>query len=119
MNKLLLILTVIAIYCTSPAQVRVLPGTNIRGLVQTISPDGTTKVPMGSALVTLFRLDSGSSNWVTVARTTTNEYGYYFFYKVMPNKYYIQVNGKKNYEITVLEIDRRQYRFQELPVIVY
>ena len=89
--------------------------TNIRG--QVISVDGKYgEYSLSSVYVDLYWYNG--KEWVTIDRAITDQDGYYFFYNVYPGEYFIQVNGSKNYKISVYRIDPK-YQFQDLPKLYY
>ncbi len=92
------------------------PGTNLRGQVQVAY--NNTYVPYPNASIGLYALNA-YNNWVLVSQAITNEFGFYFFYGIPPGPYSIQINGLKNYSITVVMIDYRFYQFQDVPVLFY
>jgi hypothetical protein len=115
-----LFVLIVAVFCiVTRSEGQIYPGTDVRGLIETFSASETIKVSMESVSVVLYSLDSTSGKWIEIARTITNRYGYYYFYKVAPGRQVIQVNGTKNYQITVVQINRKTFRFQEVPVIEY
>jgi hypothetical protein len=94
------------------------PGTNIRGLVRAVNPYGRNYVSFPGAPVDLYAYYA-NSGWVKLAQTVTNQNGYYFFYRVQPGSYYLQVNYLKNYQVSVVQIDYRQYQFQDMSPLNY
>lgn len=74
-------------------------GANIKG--QIITNDGSSDLPLVNTSVDLYLYDQAKNEWVVIAQTITNTSGSYFFYDIVPGKYYLQVNQDKNFEITV------------------
>lgn len=91
--------------------------TDLRGLVLTFNPTFQQWVPLQSASVDLYFWNG--QQWLLIAQTITDAYGYYFIRSIDPNFYSIQINRMKNYNIQVIPIDRRYYSFQDLPVLYY
>lgn len=90
-------------------------GTNLRGQVQLIN--NNTYRPYVGVGVCLYQFVN--NKWIQIACTVTNQNGYYFFYRIPPNNYYIQVNWKNNYIVQVKNIDNRSFQFQDIPVLYY
>jgi len=96
------------------------PGTNLRGRVVTTSY--RQQVPMVSAKVELYFFNKSrpaGSQWVLIASTLTDTYGFYFFRGISPNIYTIWINQSKSYNVQVSAIDYRRYAYQDLPQFLF
>ncbi|NND63019.1 MAG: hypothetical protein HKN48_07460 [Flavobacteriaceae bacterium] len=95
------------------------PGTNLRGKIVSADYYGT-QYPLTYANVDLYYLNPQTQQWIIVQQTLTDAYGFYFFSYVQPNyTYAIQVNGDRNYNISVVMIDYNYYQYQDLPLFIY
>ena len=89
-------------------------GTNIRGQVRYRS--GSV---FSNTKVELYQYNNTAGKWNLISQTFTNQQGFYFFYKIKPGKYYVQVNKTKNYSIDVSAIDYTKTQFLDIPVMYY
>ena len=60
-----------------------------------------------------------NNQWILVANTMTDAYGFYYFRQIQPNNYVVQVNRLKNYNITVVWIDYSRYSYQDIPILYF
>ena len=96
------------------------PGTNLRGRIATFYYQ--QQVPLVSAKVDLYFFDRTRPvgyQWILVASTLTDAYGFYFFRGINPQYYTIWVNQLKSYNIQVLFIDYRYFAYQDLPQFIF
>ncbi|HEY5967040.1 MAG TPA: hypothetical protein VIU35_03635 [Chitinophagaceae bacterium] len=115
-----LFLILLCLFINSQANSQNYPGTNVRGRVVTYYYQ--QQVPLTSAKVDLYFFDPSRApgyQWVFIASTLTDAYGFYFFNGVNPNIYTIWVNQVKSYNIQVLFIDYRYYSYQDLPQFIF
>ena len=92
---------------------------NLRGLVRTTDPVTHSSVPLPKISVDLFRKQANNENWQLVASAYTDESGFYYFNNISLGSYYIQINKRKNYDISVTPIDERRQSFLDIPVLKY
>jgi len=116
MKKLILI---IAILCSQYVGAQNYTGTNIRGKIVTFNAYYNTMVPLQAAVVSLYLFNAYNNQWMLISETITNLEGFYFLYNVPVGNYFLQVNRLKNYPISVVRIDYRQYQFQDIQVLIY
>ncbi|MFH0994690.1 MAG: hypothetical protein V1844_04230 [Pseudomonadota bacterium] len=84
---------------------------NLRGRVDGRNQYSDAPYPIGGAAVVLFI--KGPGDWQPVAKCITGLDGMYFFQNILPGPYALQINGRQNYPITVLNQPD-----QDLPPIV-
>lgn len=88
----------------------------LRGKIVSIQPQTHDTIAVNEAIITLFS-KSDNNKWVSHATTMSNSEGFYFFEKMKAGIYYLQVNKKKNYKITIEEPANGE--LQDLALIVY
>lgn len=93
-------------------------GTDLRGQVQTLNPDNQQYVPLSMVSVVLYGKDKSSGSWKIISKTISDKSGYFFFYGVEAGTYYIQVNKKKNFKISVASVGEGN-QLQDLPILYY
>jgi hypothetical protein len=111
---------ILCLFINSQVNSQNYPGTNVRGRVVTYYYQ--QQVPLTSAKVDLYFFDFSRApgyQWVFIASTLTDAYGFYFFNGVNPNNYTIWVNQVKSYNIQVSFIDYRYYSYQDLPQFIF
>ena len=94
------------------------PGTNTRGKVA-LNDKKKNYPPLQHARIDLYHLYPGEAKWVRIAKTYTDDDGFYYFDNIKPDNYTIQVNKDKNFNVTIDEIDYNEKKFQDLPIIYY
>ena len=94
-------------------------GVNLRGQVRAVDPVNHSSVPLSQVAVNLYTKEPADGNWRLIAASSTNENGFYYFNRITPGNYFIQVNRRKNYDIRVKPIDQRRQDFLDLPVLNY
>jgi hypothetical protein len=94
------------------------PGTNLRGKVMSLDQAGNP-FPLTDVKVDLYQYDFNAQKWVMIAGTVTDAYGFYYFPAIQPGNYSVQVKQSKNYEITVIRIDYKQFQYQDLPILYF
>lgn len=113
-NSIILITLLLQLNCNVHAQ------TNVRGRVITYYYQ--QQVPMVSAKVDLFVFDGRQAignQWIQIASTITDSYGFYFFRGVNFGTYTIWINQTKSYNINVGPIDYRYYSYLDLPQFIF
>ena len=105
MKRIFLSLFVIPIMICSMQPVS---ATDLRGWVS--SPAQNAPISIAGAKVDLYANVQGK--WVLLTTAYTDNSGLYYFYKIAPGQYTIQVNGKYNYSVSVDD-----QPFQDLPYI--
>jgi hypothetical protein len=93
-------------------------GADVRGQVQTLNPDNKQYVPLSKVPVVLYGKDKSSGSWRIISKTISDRNGYFFFYDVEGGEYYVQVNKKKNFKITVSSVEKG-IQLQDLPILFY
>jgi hypothetical protein len=122
-GKLFLLLLLIAgISCVNAQQY---PGTNLRGQIETFNAYYNNYYSLPNSVIDLYYSPS-PNQFVFIAETITNVYGFYFFYSIQPGNgmFFIQVNKAKNYQIFVSQMNyyNNQYnynQFQDVPILYY
>ena len=90
--------------------------TDLRGQVVAYNPYARNVTPVSNIRVDLYKYNNYSRRWDRVYTTYTDPYGMYYMYNIPPDKYYLQVN-RVNYPLPVGSVDRRRYRYQDVPRI--
>ena len=117
MKKIIIVILFLSFSQFVQSQQVAAQGINVRGLIKTFLAYNQSYAPVQSAVVALYHYDNNKHQWIIAAKTLTNQYGYYYFYRLKPGQYYIQVNGKNNYRINVTKVNINAYQFQDVPVI--
>ena len=89
----------------------ILNATDIKGRINGTNAISKAPYPLKGVSVELYIKSVGK--WIKKNKFTTNSDGMYYFKDLKSGQYTIQVNGKTNYPIDVLDIDS-----QELPPII-
>ena len=92
------------------------PTTDLRGQVVAYNPYAGNVTPVPNIRVDLYQYNNYFKRWDIVCTTYTDPYGMYYMYDIPPDKYYLQVN-RINYPLSVVFVDRRRYRYQDVPRI--
>jgi len=116
MKKILLFTTWIL---TSHIYISQQQGVNLRGQVRAVDPVSRSPVPLSKVAVDLYTKEAANRSWRLIAASSTDENGFYYFNRITPGNYFIQVNNRKNYDIRVTPIDQRRQDFLDLPVLNY
>lgn len=74
--------------------------TDLRGLVVGQNQFRPTPYPIPGAIVDLYM--QGPYGWVLVSRYITGGDGMYYFINISPGPYVLQINGRQNYPLGVL-----------------
>lgn len=114
------LLVIVALLTNNFSKSQTFTGTNLRGRVVTMN--NQLQVPLISAKIDLYFFDNAKpqgSQWVLVASTLTDAYGFYFFKNIAPNNYTVWVNKTKSYNIQVTTIDQKSYTYEDLPQFVF
>jgi hypothetical protein len=98
------------------AQIGAQTKTDIRGQVVYYNSQYGNYCPSQGTRVDLLFYNSASKQWSRIATALTDSQGMYYFYKITPGKYTLQVKGTKNYPITVTPVDSHT-QFQEIAII--
>lgn len=83
---------------------------DLRGRVDSHNPYASTPFPLSNTPVYLWRWVP--SRWNLVAQTITDPSGMYYFSRISPGNYMIQVHGQ-NFPVTV-----RNVPFQDIPPVL-
>ena len=110
---------IIAWMLTSHVFISQQQGVNLRGQVRTIDPVSRSSVPLPKITVDLYNTEPVSGRWLLIAASSTDENGFYYFNRIAPGNYFIQLNKHRNYDIRVTTIDERKQTFLDLPVLNY
>jgi len=84
----------------------ILNATDIKGRIQGTNSISTKPYPLKGIDVKLYIEKSGK--WIKKGKFITNLDGMYYFKNLISGKYSIQVNGKVNYPIEVLNRDSQE-----------
>lgn len=91
------------------------PGTNLRGKIVN---QQTGEAVIGVS-VDIYLLNKETDKWVLIQSTVSGDNGFYFFSWIPPDDYVIQVNRRKNYNVSVRKINYEKQRYQDLPILRY
>lgn len=109
MNRILFLL--VAIFCLLYSNVLNTYAGNIRGQVVASNPYTNVQYPLPGAKVAIYAL--GPNGWQIIYTYVTGGDGMYYVPNLLPGNYFIQVNGRLNYPLQVLNIP-----YQDVPPIL-
>jgi hypothetical protein len=90
--------------------------TDLRGQIVVYNSYSGTTTPAFGVMVIILIYDPITQNMLKVQSTLTNASGMYYFYNILPGKYYLSINNQL-YSLKVLAIDGRVQQYQDIPRI--
>lgn len=85
--------------------------TNVRGQVVGTNPFSSSPYPLPGMSVDLY--SSGPTGWQMIYRFITGTDGMYYLQNILPGNYVIQINGRMNYPLAVIN-----QPYQDVPPII-
>jgi len=110
MKRKIIIMTNIIFFLLIPSIVSA-GGVDVRGRINGMNPYSHAPYPLGGITVDLYFMSN--YGWQYISKYITGPDGMYYFKNISPGYYTIQINGRQNYSIRIL--DRR---YQDLPPII-
>jgi len=89
----------------------IVSATNLRGRIEGFNQYYKSTYPLAGVTVDLYF--QGPGGWQQIGRYITGSDGMYYFQNLYQGYYSLQINGRQNYPITVLNVP-----YQDLPPIM-